>query len=147
MLLKYKSGNTPFFKVDNLTQKFGCNVFIKDESKNPFGTFKDRRSELILKKAIKEHVDKLVLITSGNAGYSLERFSEMKGIKVISIIDKRLNERIKRRLEKHGKIIEVDLSKKIFTSEDVINLVACNDKEKIWDVTYGFHRAYEKIIE
>ena len=46
-----KSGNTPLIKNEELAQKFGCTILIKDESKNPFGTWKDRRSEVIIKKA------------------------------------------------------------------------------------------------
>jgi threonine synthase len=72
MALKYISGNTPLLKNRELCNRFKLNnLLVKDESKNPFGTFKDRRSELIIKKTIEEHVNKLVLITSGNAGYSL----------------------------------------------------------------------------
>ena len=41
---------------------------IKNESANPFGTFKDRRSELILKKALRKRVDVLAIITVGNGG-------------------------------------------------------------------------------
>lgn len=66
MKIKYKSGNTPLLKIPILCKKFNLpNLWIKDESKNPFGTFKDRRSGLIIKMAIDEHVDKLVLITGG----------------------------------------------------------------------------------
>jgi threonine synthase len=51
MKLKYKPGNTPLIKIEKLCKKFGLpNLFIKDESKNPFGTFKDRRSEYIIQR-------------------------------------------------------------------------------------------------
>lgn len=148
MGLKYASGNTPLTKNKELCERFKVNnLFIKDESKNPFGTFKDRRSELIIKKAIEEQVDKLVLITSGNAGYSLLKFSEGSDIKVFCVVDKKLKESIKDKLNGHNKIIEIDLSSKILKPEEVISLARESDEEVIWDVTNGFHEAYEKIIQ
>ncbi|MEK6961499.1 MAG: pyridoxal-phosphate dependent enzyme [Nanoarchaeota archaeon] len=74
-----KSGNTPLIKNNELTQKFGFAILIKDESKNPFGTWKDRRSQIIIKKAKDEKVDTLVLITSGNA--------RLSGLSVISALN------------------------------------------------------------
>lgn len=145
--MRYQSGNTPLIKNKELC-KFGfSNVLMKDESKNPFGTFKDRRSELIIKKAINEQADKLVLITSGNSGYSLARFSQGTGIKVVCIIDKNLRELIKREMKKYSSVIEVGLSEKILKPEETITLARQNDEEVIWEVTNGFHEAYKKVIE
>ena len=142
-----KSGNTPLVKNDELSQKFGFAILIKDESKNPFGTFKDRRSEIIIKKAKDEQVDTLVLITSGNAGYSLGRFSQGTNIRIVNIVDKKLKKSIKEELKKYGEIIEVNLYKKILKPEEVLSLARQSDEEVILDVTNGFHEGYEKLIE
>ena len=142
-----KSGNTPLIKNDELAQKFGFAILIKDESKNPFRTFKDRRSEVIIKKGRDEQVDTLVLITSGNAGYSLGRFSQGTNIRIVNIVDKKLKKSIKDKLKKYGEIIEINLSEKILKPEEVILLARQNDEEVIWDVTNGFHEGYEKIVE
>ena len=51
-MAKFKSGKTPLVKVNEFCRKFNLpNLLVKDESKNPFGTWKDRRSEMIVKKA------------------------------------------------------------------------------------------------
>src|SRR3989338_5534791 len=142
-----KSGNTPLVKNDELSKKFGFAVLIKDERKNPFGTFKDRRREIIIKKEKDEQVDTLVLITSGNAGYSLGRFSQGTKIRIVNIIDKNLKKSVKEELKKYGKIIEVNLSEKILKPEEVISLARQNDDEVILNVTNGFHEGYEKIVE
>lgn len=141
------SGNTPLLKNDESSKKFGFNILIKDESKNPFGTFKDRRSELIIKKAKDDQIDKLVLITSGNAGYSLGKFAYKENVKVVSIVDKHLKSSIKKKLRNYGKVIETDLSKRILKPEEVISLACENDEEIILDVTNDFHEAYEEIIK
>lgn len=141
-----KSGNTPLSKDEELSKKFGFAILIKDESKNPFGTYKDRRSELIIQKAKNEQIETLVLITSGNAGYSLERFSQGLNIRIVNIIDKGIKKSIKEALDKYGEIIEVDLYKKILNQRELISLARKENEEKIWDVTNGFDEAYEKII-
>jgi threonine synthase len=152
MKLKYKSGNTPLIKIEKLCKRFGLrNLFIKDESKNPFGTFKDRRSEFIIQKGTEEHVDKFVTVTSGNAGYSLGKFAKGTNIKIVNLVDKKLKKSIKNKLrEVTYKIIEVDLSKKIWNPEEVIAMARENDTEVIWDTTngfHGYHEGYIKIIE
>ena len=147
--MKYKSGNTPLIKEKYFNQKFGLpNLFIKDESKNPFGTYKDRRSEAIMRKALDEHIDKLVLITSGNAGVSLAKFANGSNLKVVCIIDKKIPAQIYKKLVAVShRVIRIDLSSHILKPEEVISLARETDKEVIWDVTNGWHDAYENIIK
>jgi len=152
MKLKYKSGNTPLIKIEKLCKRFGLNnLFIKDESKNPFGTFKDRRSEFIIKRGINEHIDKFVIITSGNAGYSLAKFAKGTDIKIINFVDRKIKKSIKNRLKRVSyKIIEIDLSKKIWTPEEMMAMARENNTEVIWDSTdgiYDYQKGYIKIIE
>lgn len=122
-------------------------ILIKDESQNPNGTYKDRRSKYIIKKAIEKQVSKLCLITSGNAGYSLAMFARPQGIKVVCIIDTNLNQKIKTRLNKVCyKVIEQNLNKDILNPEKVIAMAREKDDEVIWEVTNGYSEAYEEII-
>lgn len=140
-------GNTPLVKIDGLCDLLKLpNLLIKDESKNPFGTFKDRRSALIVDHAKEELIDKLCLITSGNAGYSLAKFASSSDIEVVSIIDRHLKPTIIRRLKRAGRVIKADLASKILTPEETISLARDSVTEVIWDVTNGYHKAYEAII-
>jgi threonine synthase len=127
------------------------NLSIKDESKNPFGTYKDRRSEFLMKKGIKENIDKFAIITSGNAGYSLAKFAEGTNIKVVNFVDKRIKKSIKNALKKVSyKLIEIDLSKKIWNPEEIIAMARESKREVILDGNYGAHGyedGYIKIIE
>ncbi len=145
----FRSGETPLIKNDALCHEFGVReLYVKDESKNPFGTWKDRRSELILKKAKSEFVDKLCLITSGNAGFSLAGFTQNSGTKIVSIVDLNLPPSIKESLKNVcHKVIEIDLSKKILKPEEVIALARENEREVVWDVTNGYHNAFESVVD
>ena len=62
------------------------NVKVKDESCNPYGTHKDRRSEYIVNVALENKVDKVVCLTAGNAGYSLSRYCARARINYTSIV-------------------------------------------------------------
>ena len=143
-----KSGNTPLLKVEDICEYFHLpNIFIKDESKNPFGTWKDRRSEVIIAKAKKEGVNKICLITAGNAGYSLAKFAEGTGIKIVCIVDKNIAPLIKEVLQNNCyKIIEVD-HRNWIEKEEIMSLAKENDQEVIWNATNGFPEAYESIVQ
>jgi threonine synthase len=148
MKLKYSAGHTPLVKIKLLSKKFDLDdILVKDESKNRFGTFKDRASEFIVKKALDKHVDKAVIITSGNFGYSLSRFAEGTELKIICIIDKKIKKSIEAKLVKAAyKVIKADLSK-ILEPEQVISLARESREEKIWDIDHEFHQAYVNIIK
>ncbi len=149
MNTKLLVGNTRLFRIQELSQYFGCeNLLIKDESENPTGTFKDRRSEVIIKKAVKDGVNKLVLITSGNAGFSLAQFAKGTGIKIVCVVDKHLSKPTLKKLEDVcDKVIAVDLNKRELTSKDIIELARNDRKEVIRDVSNGYHDAYISIIK
>ncbi len=124
------------------------NIFVKDESKNLYGTYKDRRSKFIVDKAVEKQVKKFCLITSGNAGYSLAMYAKPKSIKVVCVIDKNIKNTIKIKLKKVCyKVIERNLNGNILNPEKVIALAREKDDEVIWEVTNGYSEAYEKIID
>jgi len=146
---KFAIGDTPLIRRKRLIELFSFpKLLVKDESRNPFGTFKDRRNELIIKKAMEARIDKLALITSGNSGYSLARLAEGTGIKVVCIVDRKIDPHIKEHLKKYAeKVIEVDLSQKIFRTEDIIDLArGTSVHEEVWDVTNDYHEAFHSIV-
>ena len=122
------------------------NIFVQDESKNIYGTWKDRRSKYIIQKALNEGVQKLSLITSGNAGYSLAMHARPHGIQVVCIVDQKLKDGVKNKLREVCHVIEVELGTKILKPEEVIALVRMNEHESVWDVTNGYSESYVSII-
>ena len=146
---KQKSEKTPILRIGGFCKKFSLpNLLIKDESENSFGTWKDRRSKLIIKKATEKGINKLAIITSGNAGYSLAKTAKGTGIKVVCIAGIKTKKSILKKLKKAcHKLVLVDLSKKIFSKNEIIAFARENKKEKIIDVNFGFEEAYEEIIK
>jgi len=80
-------GNTPLFKCRRLGRKIGLsNLYVKDETRNPTGSFKDRPISVALSKANEE--GKKIVITSscGNAGSSVAAYAAKAGMKSITVV-------------------------------------------------------------
>ena len=138
---------TPLNKMDD-SWDYKFQAYLKDESINPSGTIKDRRNKFIISRADALHVDKLVNITSGNNGYSLGNLARKTNIKVVSIIDKNVPVRIKKKLQQVCyDVIELNLYSKYLLPEDTVSYARENDQEVIWDVTNGYEDGYEAVIK
>jgi len=141
-------GNTPLVRLRDLEKQTNCKrLFVKDESRNPFGTIKDRRNVYILEQATRLRVDKIVLITSGNNGYSLAQFAKKTSIKIVCIVSKKISPDIIRKLrEVTYQVIELNLEHKILRPEELISFAREKEDEVIWDVTNGYEEIYDDIV-
>lgn len=69
---EYKCGNTPLITFSKLNNNLGFeNVWIKNDSLNPSGSFKDRASFLVVAEANRIGEDTIVTASTGNAASSL----------------------------------------------------------------------------
>ena len=74
-------GDTPLLPSANIGEELGLtNLYIKDESINPTGSFKDRGLAAAVSKAKELGVEKLIIPTAGNAGGSLAAFAARGGL-------------------------------------------------------------------
>lgn len=143
-------GNTPLLHCEGLLpQLLGFErVCIKDESENPTGTMKDRRSAHIISRAIRENVGSLVLVSAGNAAYSLAKYAEGTGIGITAVVDRQLSREMKLTLRSVCTcVMEVNLQGKFLNSSLLTQMARTKRREKIWDVTNGFHAAYRTIVD
>ncbi|MBI9032366.1 threonine synthase [bacterium] len=74
-------GNTPFFKAEKLSNKHNLNLWIKNDTVNPTGSYKDRASYWVLAQAKHHNINKIVCASTGNAGSSLAGISAATDIK------------------------------------------------------------------
>ena len=138
---------TPLIETKIFVDDGLSHVFIKDESKNRYGTIKDRRNAFIIKEASRLKVDKLVLITSGNNGYSLAKLALNTNIKVVCIINRSIDKKIVSLLHSVAyHVIELNLDEKILRPEEIIAFARERDDEVIWDVTNGYEDAYADVV-
>ncbi len=66
------AGGTPVFSMPKLAADLGLKeVWLKDESRNPTASFKDRASAIVVARAIEIKAKKIVTASTGNAGAAL----------------------------------------------------------------------------
>src|SRR5512133_2633691 len=80
----HAAGGTPTFKLTRLARKLGIdNVWLKDESRNPTASFKDRASAIVVSRAQEIGAEIVVTASTGNAGAALAGMSAAVGQKAI----------------------------------------------------------------
>ncbi len=65
-------GNTPLLRADRLADSMGLqNLFLKDDGRNPSGSFKDRASAIAIARARETHRETVATASTGNAAAAL----------------------------------------------------------------------------
>ncbi|MEK7460883.1 MAG: PLP-dependent lyase/thiolase [Patescibacteria group bacterium] len=145
MARKTKIGATPLVRLES-NGFDGLQAYLKDESANPSGTIKDRRSEHIFQEGTRLGVDKFTLISAGNNAFSLSNSANGE-IKVVAIIDRGLPQDIKELLTQQlHQVIQINLQHKILRPEEVIAFAREREDEVIWDVTNGYEESYGSMV-
>jgi threonine synthase len=77
-------GGTPVFQLPSLAGKLGLqSLWLKDESRNPTASFKDRASAIVVTRAREIGADVVVTASTGNAGAALAGMAAAVGQKAI----------------------------------------------------------------
>jgi len=80
-------GGTPLLKARRLGEKLGLrNLYLKDETRNPTGSFKDRAMSVSVSMAVYFGFKKAVIASSGNAAASLAAYGAKAGIEVYAFV-------------------------------------------------------------
>ena len=76
-------GNTPLWAPERLRRQFGApGLWLKDDTCNPSGSFKDRASYLVAAFARKHGLNEVVLASTGNAASSMAAVGAAAGLAV-----------------------------------------------------------------
>jgi cysteine synthase len=86
-------GNTPLVELTNLTELVravsppgkGARLFLKDEARNPSGSFKDRRASVSVHRAQQQGYTGVVAATSGNYGAAVASQAAKAGLRCIVV--------------------------------------------------------------
>jgi threonine synthase len=78
------AGWTPVFQLPRLAQKLGLkHLWLKDESRNPSASFKDRASAILVARAQEIKAEVVVTASTGNAGAALACMAAAVGQKAV----------------------------------------------------------------
>ncbi len=80
-LISLGEGGTPLHKAKRLAKTIGLNeLYLKDETRNPTNSYRDRAAALLTSNAIDLGFDTLICATNGNLGASLAAYSANAGL-------------------------------------------------------------------
>jgi len=72
-------GYTPVVLLDDLSEQLGLSLYVKLESENPTGTFKDREASYVISRYNKIGQDNFVMQSTGNTGISISYYAGIAG--------------------------------------------------------------------
>jgi len=98
-------GNTPLVKCSEFPANTYSEVYIKDESHNPTGSFKDRGIAALVSEASYSGMKKIAIPSTGNAAISLGYYGNRAGIGTIVFIPQDTPRSKVNQIEKHSEII------------------------------------------
>ena len=79
-----RAGWTPVYRLERLAQELGLeHLWLKDESRNPTASFKDRASAVVVARAREIGAETIVTASTGNAGAALAGMSAAVGQKAV----------------------------------------------------------------
>ncbi len=82
-------GWTPIFSPPSLREAVGLRaLWLKDESRNPTASFKDRASAVVVARALALGVDTVVTASTGNAGAALAGMAAAVGLQAVILAPK-----------------------------------------------------------
>lgn len=86
-IITLNEGGTPLIRAKNLAQKIGLrNLYLKDETRNPTGSFKDRSMTVGVSKALEFGFKTVATASSGNAAASLAAYSAKACMKCFAFV-------------------------------------------------------------
>jgi len=80
-------GGTPLLAVPHLRRAFGMtNLWVKDDTRNPSGSTKDRASLLVVAKALEYGCETIAAASTGNAATALAAIAAAAGVRAIVFV-------------------------------------------------------------
>lgn len=146
--MKMTIGNTPLIQIPEISNLAPhAHLWTKDESTNPSGTWKDRRSKAALEQAKTCRRGHVCLVTAGNAALSINTISAESNLLITAIVGPKVKPSIIKALEqKNIRVIHHEL-KEALNSAKIQNLARAKDNpnDNPLDITGYFHHAYQEL--
>ena len=79
-------GNTPLLPARALSERTGCEVFLKVEGLNPTGSFKDRGMTMAISHAAEEGVEAVICASTGNTSASAAAYAARAGMLCVVLV-------------------------------------------------------------
>ncbi len=102
-------GHTPLIEVPSLASSVGIeSLWIKNETQNPTGSFKDRIAAMVTAKAMEARAKRMILVSSGNMAVATAAYGSVAGLETIVIVSPSVSrERLLQVAIYGGKVVRV----------------------------------------
>ena len=99
-------GKTPLCRVDRLAGELGLeSLFVKDESRNPTWSYKDRFSTVVMSHAARTSAGVVATASTGNAGASLAAYAAKAGIPCVVATFSQASGALLQQVRKYGAMV------------------------------------------
>lgn len=96
-------GNTPLHKLSRIGREMGLNnLYMKDESKNPTMSHKDRMCSLIVAKALADNAPGVVISSTGNQGAATAAYAAVAGLPCVVFTTPNVSDTMKTLMQAYG---------------------------------------------
>src|SRR5919202_2259155 len=85
-LVTLNEGDTPLIPAPRLSERTGCEVWLKFEGANPTGSFKDRGMTVAVSAAVAEGAQAVVCASTGNTAASAAAYAARAGLRGAVIV-------------------------------------------------------------
>jgi len=79
-VISLQEGGTPLIHSEALSNRIGCEVWLKYEGANPTGSFKDRGMTVAISKAVQDGAKAVICASTGNTSASAAAYAAKAGI-------------------------------------------------------------------
>ncbi|HEY0789881.1 MAG TPA: threonine synthase [Chthoniobacterales bacterium] len=79
-------GSTPLIHSPRLSERVGCNVYLKFEGLNPTGSFKDRGMTVAISKAVEAKARAVICASTGNTSASAAAYAARAGLRCLVLL-------------------------------------------------------------
>ena len=100
-------GATCLERMDRISERFGIDVFLKDEAINPGNSFKSRGQSAAISMAKESGVQAVIIPTAGNAGSAMAQYAARAGMEAIVYMPKNTPRPFRWEAEAHGATVHL----------------------------------------
>ncbi|MFL6287280.1 MAG: pyridoxal-phosphate dependent enzyme, partial [Actinomycetes bacterium] len=79
-VISLREGGTPLVRANVVSERTGCDVWLKVEGANPTGSFKDRGMTMAISKAAEEGAQAVICASTGNTSASAAAYAVRAGM-------------------------------------------------------------------
>ena len=79
-------GSTPLLRAERLSERHGCELWLKWEGANPTGSYKDRGMTIAVSKAMEEGAEAVICASTGNTAASAAAYAARAGLPALVLV-------------------------------------------------------------